>query len=257
MKLLANPIGLKTMFGREVGRFLKFYIQNLISPILTNMLFLGVFGATFATRSVGASGEEYLAFLVPGLCTMAALNSSFQNPSGSLMIMKYQNVLQDLNAYPMTDFEKVIAIVGAGTVRGVTVAVLTYLATIPFVGWQIHHPVGFVAMLTCISVLFSSIGLMMGLYAKTFDSITFVQTIIIMPLTFFGGVFFEVTKLPSFVAGLVRFNPIFPMVDSVRYMYLGSTEASIVLNVSLAAMFSLAVFCTAYRVFVSGYGLRT
>jgi len=90
-----NPTGFLTLTKREIHRFFKVYLQTVLAPLLTNILFLGVFGATFKTRSVGIEGVDYLSFLVPGLCAMGAIFAAYQNPSSSIVAQKYQGIIQD------------------------------------------------------------------------------------------------------------------------------------------------------------------
>lgn len=255
--LFFNPLGLWTLFWRETDRFLKVFIQTLVSPIISNLLFFGVFGGMFASRSVGIEGVDYLAFLVPGLSMMGALNSGFQNPSSSLIIQKYQGLHEELNSYPLTSLEKTLAFTLSATLRGIIVGLLTYVASIPFVGFTIAHPIGFVAVLALVAFLFACIGLIVGLVSKTFDTINFATTIVITPLTFLGGVFFEVTRLPEPYASLAVFNPIFPLIDSARLAYLGVSELPVGMHLAYIIPLTLICFAMAYVFMDKGIGLRS
>ena len=62
-------------------------------------------------------------------------------------------------------------------------------------------------------VLFSSLGVIVGIYAETFDHHTFVNNIIILPLAFLGGVFYSVDRLPSPWQEISHANPIFYLVE--------------------------------------------
>lgn len=251
-----NPIGFKTLISREISRFMKVYIQTLLAPLLSNMLFLGVFGGMMRTRQIGIEGVDYLSFLVPGLCVMGAFMNAYQNPSSSIMIQKYQNIIQDLNSYPMSIFEKVLAFIVGGTFRGVLVGVLTYIATIFFVGYHINSPLLFFFMLIVVSWIASCFGVVTGLAVKTFDQGTFILTIILTPLTYFGGVFFEVTKLPGILGKLALFNPIFPLVDLARYGYIGILEGNMIMNIIYVLILALISLFFAYWLFSKGTGLK-
>ena len=72
--------------------------------------------------------------------------------------------------------------------------------------------------------LFSSLGVVVGIYAKTWDHAGFVQNIVIVPLSFLGGVFYAVTRLPSPWRELSHANPIFYLVQAFRYGFLGSSD---------------------------------
>lgn len=252
-----NTLGAWTLFRRETARYLKVYVQTLVSPIISNLLFFGVFGGMFASRSVGIEGIDYLAFMVPGLSMMGALNAGFQNPSSSIIIQKYQGLHEELNSYPLTTLEKTLAFTLSATMRGVLVGLLTYITSIPFVGTPIAHPIGFIVILAVVAFLFSCIGLVIGLVAKTFDTVNFATTIVITPLTFLGGVFFEVTKLPEPFASLAVFNPIFPMIDSARLAFLGVSELSLFTQLTYILPCTTICFIAAYICMDKGIGLRS
>ncbi|MBT4936445.1 ABC transporter permease [Candidatus Peregrinibacteria bacterium] len=251
-----NPIGFLTLTGREIKRFMKVYIQTIIAPLLTNMLFLGVFGGMFKTRQLGIEGVDYLSFLVPGLCAMGAIMSAYQNPSSSIIIQKYQNTIQDLNAYPITHFEKLMAFLIGGTVRGIMVGVLTYISTIYFVGYHIEYPLLFLLMLFLISLISSACGVIVGLVFHDFDKMSFILTIILTPMVYFGGVFFELSKLPSVLSYLIYINPLFPMVDLLRYSYLGILEGNMLFNISMISFLAILTITSSYFLFKKGVGLK-
>lgn len=256
MFILQNSVGFYSLFKRETWRFLKVYGQTLISPLLTNLLFLGVFGGTLQNREVGLEGIDYLSFLVPGLCIMGAMMGSFQNPSSSIIIQKYQGILQDLNILPLTTLEKMLAFVFSGATRGILIGIMTYLATIPFVGYTIEHPLAFFGALFLISFLFSLFGFIIGLLCQTFDQMSFLLNIVITPLIYFGGVFFEISRLPGILSNIAFFNPIFPLVDLTRYAYLGQSEGVLLINILLVIFYGTILFSVGYYLLKKGVGLK-
>lgn len=251
-----NRIGFLTLLGREIRRFMKVYIQTMIAPLLSNMLFLGVFGGMLKTRQVGIEGVGYLAFLVPGLAAMGAIFAAFQNPSFSIIAQKYQGTFQDLNSFPLSIFEKVMAFVLGGTVRGLLIGTLTYIATIYFVGYKVAYPVYFFLMLTVISFIFSSLGVIVGLYFDGFEKMNFILAIVLTPLAYFGGVFFEISKLPEVISKLAIYNPLFPLVNLTRFAYLGIYEGNYILQIIFIILVVLISFYFAYRFFKKGIGLK-
>jgi ABC-2 type transport system permease protein len=251
-----NKIGFITLLKREVRRFMKVYIQTMFAPLLTNMLFLGVFGGMLKTRQVGIEGVGYLSFLVPGLAAMGAIFAAFQNPSFSIIAQKYQGTLQDLNSYPLSVFEKVSAFVLGGTTRGFLIGSLTYVATIYFIGYEIKYPVFFFVMLLVVSFVFASLGVIVGLYFESFERMNFILAIVLTPLAYFGGVFFEISKLPGIISKLAVGNPIFPLIDLTRFGYLGVSEGNILYQIIFVAVVLVVAFFFAYRTFKKGIGLK-
>ena len=254
--IIYNKTGFFTMVKREIHRFMKVYIQTLLAPLLSNMLFLGVFGGMLKTREVGIEGVSYLSFLVPGLAAMGAIFASFQNPSFSIIAQKYQETIKDLNGYPLSTIEKVLAFVLGGTFRGVLIGTLTYIATIFFVGYHIEHVFVFFLMLTVVSFTFSSLGVVVGLFLDNFERMNFILAIILTPMAYFGGVFFEVSKLPGVLSNIAYFNPLFPMINLIRYGYLGVYEGNLLIQIPFVLITGIVAFSAAYYFFKKGVGLK-
>lgn len=251
-----NPRGFLTLLNREIHRFTKVSVQTILAPLISNLLYLGIFGGVLSTRDVGIGGVNYLLFLVPGLSTMAAIMASFQNPAFSLIQQKYMNTISDLNSFPISNFEKTLAFILGGTIRGLMVGTLTYGATIPFVGSTIKYPLLFFISLTLTSFIFAGLGLFCGLLLDGFEKMNFVLSIIITPMTYLGGVFFEVTKLPGLLSGIRFINPIYPLVNLTRYGYVGIFEGNILHHGVFVIIFVLIAIVTSTAIFSKGVGIK-
>jgi len=254
--MLSHSIGFLSLIKRETHRFCKVYVQTIVAPLLTNILFLAVFGATFQTRSVGIEGVDYLSFLVPGLCAMGTIFGAYQNPSSSIIAQKMQGTIQDLNAYPLSSLEKTLAFVISGSIRGLIIGSLTYLSTTIFVGFSIANPLLFFISLTLLAFIFASLGVISGLLIESWDKMSFITSIILTPLAYLGGVFFEISQLPGIFSNIAYINPLSPLIDLVRWAYLGSSAANIPLTMALVCIIFVIVFSIALRCIQKGVGLK-
>ena len=252
-----NRTGFVTLLNREIHRFMKVPIQTVLAPLISNILYLAIFGGMLQTRQVGIDGVNYIHFLVPGLATMGAIFAAFENPAFSLIAQKFQNTIQDLNSYPISITEKILAFILGGMFRGVLVGSLTYAATIFFVGYEIKYPVFFILALTATSFVFASIGLIAGLMLDNFEKMNFALAIIITPLTYLGGVFFEISKLPGLLSSIKYINPIYPLVNITRYAYMGVCEGNIYSHVLLTVVLISSSFLIAAIIFKKGIGIKT
>ena len=252
-----NRIGFISLMNREIHRFMKVSVQTILAPLLSNVLYLGIFGGMLSTRQAGIGSIDYLHFLVPGLVTMGAIFASFQNPAFSIISQKFQNTIQDLNSYPISNLEKSLAFILGGTFRGILVGLLTYAATVPFVGWQIAYPLGFLIALSATSFLFASLGLISGLLLDNFEKMNFVLSIVITPMAYLGGVFFEISRLPGLLPAIRFLNPIYPLVNITRNAYLGVFEGDIRIHFLVSIIMIASVFIASVHIFKKGYGIKT
>ena len=86
----SNAIGLWTLYMREVRRFMKVFMQTLMAPVVTTLLFLAVFTLALGKFRPDVHGVPFSEFLAPGLVMMAIAQNSFANTSSSIMSAKVQ-----------------------------------------------------------------------------------------------------------------------------------------------------------------------
>ena len=118
----ANLYGARTLFMREVRRFLKVKMQTIVAPALTALLYLVVFRYAMGNRHVPGLHVAYFTFLVPGLAMMSMLQNAFANTSSSIVTSKVMNVHIYLLMAPLSASEVVGAFLAAAVVRSLVVA---------------------------------------------------------------------------------------------------------------------------------------
>jgi len=214
-------IAFRTLFLREVMRYLKLAVQTLVAPFLSNLLFLSIFGGLMASRSSGPGGGPYLRFLVPGLVVMGTFLSAFQNPLFSLVSMKYQNTLQDLSQYPLSTASKFAAFALAGALRGFLVGLMTYAAAGLFVGYHLHQAGLFWAFLALTAFVAASGGIVAGLLLDSFEKTNFLVALVLTPAMFLAGVF-QASGTSHRLDLIARFNPLAGLVGQGRGLFLGA-----------------------------------
>ena len=101
-------------------------------------------------------------------------------------------------------------------------------------------------------MLFSALGVVVGIYAETWDHTTFISNIVILPLAFVGGVFYSVEVLPSPWEELSHFNPVFYLVNAVRFGFLGESDVSIWLSLGVVAALAIPVYGWSQWLFTTG-----
>jgi ABC-2 type transport system permease protein len=107
-----------------------------------------------------------------------------------------------------------------------------------------------------VGFFFSQLGVMVGVRAEQFDDVAVWQTFVLTPLIFLGGVFYSASLLPQPYETLTHFNPIFYMINLVRYGFVGYTEVSIALSLAALTAATAALFLVNLRLFSRGYQLR-
>ncbi|HEX6153622.1 MAG TPA: ABC transporter permease [Solirubrobacterales bacterium] len=252
----AARIRFATLWRREVNRFMKIKKQTIGAPLLETFLYISVFGAALGTRIDKLHGIDYVVFVIPGLIMMAWAINAFSNNSSSILQQKFQGAIQDQLSSPASPAELLLAFSLGGFMRGLTVAVLTFIASSLLVDLPVEHVLVLIPSLFLVGFFFSQLGVLIGVRAEQFDDVAFAQTFILTPLIFLGGVFYSATLLPEPYETLTHFNPIFYMINLVRYGFVGYSEVSIALSLVALTAATAALFLVNLRLFTKGYRLR-
>ena len=125
-----NLIGSITLFNKEVSRFLKVYLQTIVAPAFTSLLFLLVINVAIEDRT--NYGFNYIDFLGPGLIVMGMMQNAFANTSSSLLSSKVAGNIVDLLMPPFSVNEIIIVYSLAGIIRSLLVGFLTFILMFPF-----------------------------------------------------------------------------------------------------------------------------
>lgn len=249
--------GWVAVMEREILRYLKVWTQTLIPPILQAVLFILIFGLSLGPRIQEIEGLQYLDFIAPGLVMLGIVNAAYQNSATSLYDSRMRGYIEDVLTAPVSDFELASAYVFGAASRGVLVGVGTVLVVLAFTSlpWTNVFLVAF--YMVAVSVIFACLGCWFGLWGQLWDHVFLPVTFLFMPLTFLGGVFYSIHMLPAPWAQASMFNPMFYMVDGMRYAMVGVNDADVTLGALGIGAAAVGCFLFTVALFRSGYRLRT
>jgi ABC-2 type transport system permease protein len=251
-----NTLGMKTLFAKEVRRFMRVPGQTVLSPLISTTLYFIVFGYSMSTRVHEVEGVPYLRFIVPGLIFLGIANNAFLNSSSSLFITKIQGTVVDLLVAPLGPGELMAGFIGGAMVRGLVVGGLTWAVAAFFTGFSLEHAVVAAYFLLLSSYVFSVLGMTAAMWAEKFEQINFFPTFVMLPLTFLGGVFYSVRGLPSPWSQISLFNPMVYMVEGLRYGMLGRSVFPPTLGGALLLGLAAVATAVAYLALRSGYKMK-
>jgi ABC-2 type transport system permease protein len=254
--LVARHRGLLWLTSREVLRVGKLWTQTIAAPVVSSFLFIVVFGLSLGGRIKQIDGVHYDAFIVPGLITMAMVQAAYSNNSSSVFQARFDRYLHDVLAAPMRNWEVNLGLSLGGAVRALAIAVALFALALPVTGVPVHHPLVLIVAVTLALAMFSSLGVIVGIYAETFDHHTFVNNILILPLTFLGGVFYSIHRLPEPWREISHANPIFYLINAVRYGFLGASDVSVGLSLGVTAALAAAAVGWSSWLFATGRRLK-
>ena len=238
-----NWIGLGTLIKREVGRFFSVYRQTVLPGLISSGLYIVIFGFTLEQRISEIQGIPYTLFILPGLIMMNTLTNATANTSSSMLQMKLLQQLPDLLTAPLSGFEISLAYIIGGTVRGVVNGILVLILGVLLTDLPVVNPLGTIGFIFLVSWAFASMGLILGQIAENWDQLAMMQNFFLTPLSFLGGIFYSIKMLPEWAQSLSFINPIYYMINGIRYTILGVSDSSFIVSFWMA-LFLTAIFTT-------------
>jgi ABC-2 type transport system permease protein len=248
--------GLLTLSRREVLRVWKLWTQTVLAPVVSAILFIVVFGLSLGGRIREIGGDEYEVFIVPGLIAMAALQAAYNNTSASVFQARSDRYINDVLAAPMHPWQVNLGFTIGGLTRALAITLMLIAVAVPLTGVPVAHPLVLTLAGTLGLIAFSALGTVVGIYAETFDRHTFVSNIVILPLVFLGGVFYSVEMLPPLWEWVSHLNPLFYLVNAIRYGFLGTSDVDVRLCLAVTAALAVPMYAWAQWLFSTGRRLK-
>lgn len=251
-----NIIGLKTHIYKEIQRFTRVAIQTIVSPWVNALLYILIFGYIVGSRIDLIAGVRYIDFVLPGIVMLNLISSAYSQTSSSLYFQRFTKHIEEILTAPLSYFEIITGYIVGGILRGIIVGIGVYIIAIIFSASTIAHFWLFIFYSVTVALIFSLIGLLVGLWAEGFEQLAILNTFIITPLTFLGGVFNSLTMLPEKAQTLVKLNPFFYFVDGLRYSMVGIQEGSFLIGLMVIFGMIAVLSILVWYLFKIGWKIR-
>lgn len=207
---LKELIVLKRRFSRG-GYFL--------SSLFTPLLYFLAFGLGLGKR-IEMEGVSYLKFLLPGLVALSSTSESFNWNALSLSLSRmYYKTFEEYSTSPMSAGAIVIGYTLSGCLKGMFTSLMIILVGC-FFGLMPPGSVLFYGVLFLNSLVFSSLGVITGLLARSYNDVSIFSNFFVLPMTFLCGTFFSLTKFPQWIKGIVFYLPLTQTSMALRASFL-------------------------------------
>lgn len=252
-----NIIGIKTLIQQEIQRFTRVWIQSLVSPWMSALLYIFIFGSVVGSRIDLIADVRYIDFVLPGIVMMNLITASYMQGAFSIYFKRFQRHIEEVLVAPFSNFEMLLAFTIGGVIRGLIVGIGVYAIALFFTAATISHFFLFLAYSVGVTLIFAFVGILIGLWAENFEHLSVLNTFVIMPLTFLGGVFNSITMLPPMFQTIIKFNPFFYFVDGLRFSMIGVREGSALTGNLLMVGLILGLGGLTYYLFEKGWKIRS
>ena len=251
-----NFRGAFAIFNDELHRFFRTVFGSILSPVLTTSLYFIVFGAAMGSRISEIGGVSYGAFIVPGLLMLTLLSESTSNASFGIYMPRFTGAIYELLSAPVGVAETLIGFVGAAAMKSLIIASIILLTALLFVDYTIAHPIYAAGYIVLVAAAFALFGFILGIWADGFERLQIVPLLILTPLTFLGGTFYSIDMLAEPWRTVAQFNPIFYLINGLRWTFTGTADVPIGLAFGMTLGFVALCIAIVAFIFRTGWRLR-
>jgi ABC-2 type transport system permease protein len=251
-----NWIGLYTMVRREVSRMARVPIQAFVAPWISALLFIFIFGSVVGGRISQIGGHKYLEFVLPGVLMLNIVNAAFLQASSAIYFSRFIKFVEEMLVAPLSYAEMIVGNLSVVVLRSTITGIGILLMGIGFGATHIDSWPMFLFWIVSVSAIFGLLGLIIGLWSKSFEQLNMPVVFFLTPLSMIGGVFNTVQMLPHRLQWLAYANPFFYFINGIRGAMIGFDETPPGLGVGLTLLLLVVLGATVWRLYSKGYGLR-
>ena len=92
--------------------------------------------------------------------------------------------------------------------------------------------------------------------AESWDQLATMQNFFLTPLSFLGGIFYSIKMLPDWAQVASQYNPIYYMINGLRYTMLGVSDSSPLISFIVASCLTIGFFIGSILLMESGKKIK-
>jgi ABC-2 type transport system permease protein len=253
---LINWLGVATLYRREMKRSQKDYIDGLLGPALTNLLLILLFRIAAGVGTT-MGGLPLSDFIAPGLLMFAAGERAFSGACSFLIFDKLEGIIADVMMAPLTPAERLAAYAAAATSTGLIAAAATAVVLLPFAHIAVSSLPALLYFAIAGTLLLSLLGILAGLWAERWEHFAALLTYFLIPFSYLSGMFYPVPGLPELGRWLIALNPLFYLIDGLRFGITGMAESNLWLGAAITLVLNVLLSTALYRLFRRGWRMKT
>jgi ABC-type multidrug transport system permease subunit len=192
------------------ARITQVAASGLVSPLIYILAFgLGLGSSIRPGSGISGNFDNYLEFILPGMVALSSMTISFAGTTFSICGDRlFSKTFEELLLVPINPLALHVGKMLAGIVRGLMTSGSVILVALLFTGnWRFLHPL-FLLLLVLNSAVFSGLGVIVGLRARSLETVGLYNNFVIIPMSFLGATFFEPATLPPVLKVIVYLLPL-------------------------------------------------
>jgi oleandomycin transport system permease protein len=251
----ASPVMQARALAWRVVRKIRHVPEQLLDVTLQPILFIALFVFVFGGGLFG-DWHQALEYMLPGIMVQGVVFATVSIGTGLSNDLN-KGIFDRFRSLPIGRAAPLIGAVLGETVRyALSGAVVLMFGFV--LGFRMHAPavgllLGF-ALVVVFALCLCWASVVVGVLAKTPESVQGIAFMVMFPLTFGSNIFAQTSSMPGWLQAWVNVNPITHLADAERGLLLGGPVAWPVAQTLLWAAGFLALF---FPLAVAGYRRRS
>jgi ABC-type multidrug transport system permease subunit len=232
--------------GREESRLARLIVDDVLQRAA---------GRTdrFEAReqTVNIPGSRYVDWLIPGIVGMNIMGTSMWGIGFSIVQARMRKLLKRLIASPMRKSEYLLAQIGGRLVLLAPEAGVPLLFGVVALGMPIRGSLVTTSIVCLVGALaFGGVGLLLASRARTFEAISGLMNLTMVPMWIVSGVFFSSSNFPQAVQPVIQALPLTALINALRSVVLeGAGLQSVLRELAILSVWGVGGFALALRIF--------
>jgi len=197
------------------------------------------------------AGSRYIDWLIPGILGMNIMGTGMWGIGFSIVQARMRKVLKRLIASPMRRSEYLLSQMFARLVFLAPEAVVPLGFGVLALGLPIRGSYGTIAVVCLVGALaFTGIGLLVASRARTFEGISGILNLCMLPMWILSGVFFSSANFPDIIQPFIQALPLTALIDALRAVVLeGAAVRDVSGELMLLGVWAVVPFSLALALF--------
>jgi ABC-type multidrug transport system permease subunit len=196
-------------------------------------------------------GSRYVDWLVPGIVGMNIMGTGLWGMGFSIVQARMRKLLKRLAASPMRRRDYLLAQVLARLLFLAPEVTVPVAFAVLVLGMPVRGSMISLAIVSVVGALaFGGLALLVSSRARTFEAISGMLNLIMLPMWVLSGVFFASSNFPDPLQPFIQALPLTALIDALRAVILdGATVGGVRAELLLLTFWGVVPFAIALRVF--------
>lgn len=174
---------------------------------------------TIDNETTSTHKVTYFDFVMVGILGMAMMNSSIMGLAVAMTTYREDQILKRMTTTPVPSWKFIVAEVLSRLVLNVVQISIIFAVGIWIFHGHIYGPIWELYIITLFgAIMFQLIGFTIAGLCSTTRAAEGMAQAIAIPMMFLGGVFFPTDSLPKWIASVVHFLPLEPLLRTLRHV---------------------------------------